>query len=133
MKINEAQKKYQFENILPMVNVVFLLLIFFMVAGAYSSPEMFEVSSPNSSSTLYANQTVTTIIVDQSGRIAIGDTELTHDNLVDFLRLRINAAPDQIIQLKADAEVDALEIVTLIELLSQTELNTVHLLTTSSS
>jgi biopolymer transport protein ExbD len=133
MKINDTQKKYQFENILPMVNVVFLLLIFFMVAGAYSSPEMFEVSSPKSTSTLYADPTKITILVDQSGRIAIGETELTHDNLVDFLRLQINANPDQIIQLKADADVEALEIVTLIELLSETKLNRVHLLTTSSS
>lgn len=133
MKINETQKKYQFENILPMVNVVFLLLIFFMVAGAYSTPEMFEVSSPNSTSSLQTDQIVTTIVVDQSGRIAIGETELTHETLIDFIRLNINTHPDRVIQLKADAKVEALEIVKLIELLSETELNTVHLLTTSSS
>lgn len=133
MKINETPKKHQFENILPMVNVVFLLLIFFMVAGTYSSPEMFEVSSPDSSSSLHADQTVTTILVDQSGRIAIGETELTHENLVDFIRQLVKTNPASVIQLKADAKVEALEIVKLIELLSETELNTVHLLTTSSS
>lgn len=132
LKIEETLKKHQFENILPMVNVVFLLLIFFMVAGTYSTPEMFEVSSPNSSSTLHANQTVTTIVVDKSGRIAIGEVELTSDTLSEYVNSLLITEPTSIIQLKADADVEALQIVKLIELLSETELNAVHLLTTSS-
>ena len=43
MHIQEQQSKRELENLLPLVNVVFLLLIFFMVAGAFSSPELFTI------------------------------------------------------------------------------------------
>lgn len=115
-----------------MVNVVFLLLIFFMVAGAYSSPDMFDITSPNSSSTLQADQTIITIVVDKSGRTAIGDVELTNDNLVFFVNDLITNDPTSVIQIKADTDVEALKVVKLIKSLSSTELSAVHILTTSS-
>ena len=36
------------ERVLPLINVVFLLLIFFMLAGRLSEAELFEVTPPES-------------------------------------------------------------------------------------
>ena len=46
MQITEATKKNSYENILPLVNVVFLLLIFFMLAGSFGKPDLFKVQAP---------------------------------------------------------------------------------------
>ena len=45
MKIIEQPEKKTFENILPLVNVVFLLLIFFMLAGSFSKPDFYKVDN----------------------------------------------------------------------------------------
>ena len=39
MDLAEPEEKKVFENILPLVNIVFLLLIFFMIAGTLIKPE----------------------------------------------------------------------------------------------
>ena len=38
------------DNLLPMINVVFLLLIFFLISAEMTPPEPFEVSSPRGAS-----------------------------------------------------------------------------------
>ena len=45
MRLKHEKKEYHFETLLPLVNIVFLLLIFFLLAGAFQPPEPFEVSS----------------------------------------------------------------------------------------
>jgi biopolymer transport protein ExbD len=44
------------ENIVPMINVVFLLLIFFLMTAQIAPPDLFEVSLPLADSEVSANQ-----------------------------------------------------------------------------
>lgn len=48
MVIDEPERKALGENIVPMINVVFLLLIFFLMTATISPPEPFEVAPPES-------------------------------------------------------------------------------------
>ncbi len=36
MRLKHEKKEYHFETLLPLVNIVFLLLIFFLLAGAFN-------------------------------------------------------------------------------------------------
>ncbi|WP_128571866.1 ExbD/TolR family protein [Ectothiorhodospira haloalkaliphila] len=43
------QREADENHLIPLINIVFLLLIFFMVAGALSSQDVFDVEAPDSS------------------------------------------------------------------------------------
>ncbi|MBO9398520.1 biopolymer transporter ExbD [Shimia sp. R9_1] len=46
MRIATAPKRAAAESVIPMINVVFLLLIFFLMTAQITPPEPFEVSPP---------------------------------------------------------------------------------------
>jgi biopolymer transport protein ExbD len=48
MDFSEPERKRPAENLLPMINVVFLLLIFFLIVARMAGPEPFDVSLPKS-------------------------------------------------------------------------------------
>ena len=71
MKIRQVTSTTHTENILPLVNVVFLLLIFFMLAGAFSKPDLFEVTAPSADNDNGADRKVLTILMNQNGAVFI--------------------------------------------------------------
>jgi biopolymer transport protein ExbD len=50
MQFSEPPRKTPSENLLPMINVVFLLLIFFLIAATLAPPEPFAVTPPTAAS-----------------------------------------------------------------------------------
>lgn len=50
MRIDAPPRRPPAENILPMINVVFLLLIFFLISARLTPPEPFPVTLPDSAS-----------------------------------------------------------------------------------
>jgi biopolymer transport protein ExbD len=50
MRFQPPRPKSDDERILPLINVVFLLLIFFMLAGKLASSDPFEIAPPRSDS-----------------------------------------------------------------------------------
>ena len=49
MDLSQSPRREARESIVPMINVVFLLLIFFLMTAQIAPPEPFEVSPPESS------------------------------------------------------------------------------------
>ena len=130
MKINEVQKKREIENVLPLVNVVFLLLIFFMVAGSFTAPELFEVELPYSEGEINSDLVELKIILDSHGNLALNDKWVTLDSIAEDINIYLNTESDvKLIQLKADADADASLIVELIERLNTTHIETVQIIT----
>lgn len=130
MKIEEAPKKREIENVLPLVNVVFLLLIFFMVAGTFTAPELYEVDVPYSDSRHMPEQGQLKIILDHQGNLAINDQPVSIDTIAEAVNnYTENDEYMTEIQLKADANADALLIVELVERLEATDIQTVQIIT----
>ena len=130
MKIVEQPKKREIENILPLVNVVFLLLIFFMVAGSFTSPELYKVDLPESESRLTADVHELKILLDSYGNFALNDQSITLDSLAHTINsMTVTSAPVMEIQLKADADADALQIVELVDHLKNTDIEILQIIT----
>ena len=132
MQIQETIKKHEFENLLPLVNVVFLLLIFFMVAGAFSKPEFFNISAPYAQQDDSAANTTLTILMNAEGQLAIGDQFIPQSSLVTVVNEALLTENLNKVQIKADSKAQADALVSLLEQLSTTNLDAVHLLTTST-
>lgn len=129
MKIRQVSTTNYSENILPLVNVVFLLLIFFMLAGAFSKPDLFDVVVPSAENDNAADRKVLTILMNENGEIALDQSILSEEELIKTISNEIESGSLVQLQLKADANMNATRLIDVMELLSGTELSSIHLLT----
>ena len=129
MQLKQVSTANHSENILPLVNVVFLLLIFFMLAGAFSKPDLFEVIVPSAENDNAADRKILTILINENGDLAHNQSILNEQELVKTVSNELEHGSLVHLQLKADANMDATRLIDLMELLSNTELSAIHLLT----
>ncbi len=108
MRLPETPRREQAENVIPLINIVFLLLIFFMLAGVLTRPDVFDVQPPESrqgQQTDLPDEGV--ILLGADGRLAFADQELTLEGLEDEVARWLADEPDRRLTLKADADVSA--------------------------
>jgi len=117
------------ERILPLINVVFLLLIFFMIAGQLSATDAFQVEPAESASEGEPEREDALVLVGQDGRLALDGEELEAGALEAALRERVDERPGLRVRLKADGRAAATKVVAVMERLRAAGIKRLHLLT----
>ncbi|MEP3114638.1 biopolymer transporter ExbD [Nisaea sp.] len=133
MRLVKPKKKSAVENVLPLINVVFLLLIFFMLAGALEKAELLEITPPETANSGQPDDTTAILLVSADGRISFEDKILERADVVGHLRDYFAQHPDGRLKLKADAQSDAAMVIALIEELRAVGLKELGLLATGAS
>jgi biopolymer transport protein ExbD len=128
MDINETPKKREFESVLPMINIVFLLLIFFMLAGTFTQPEILSITPPNAHTRNTANQDHIVLSVDANKQFAIDATQYSEADVLKHVSQIVRKNASSSLQLKADANLTSQHLIDVMETLSTTGLETIHLL-----
>lgn len=115
MKFTKPQARTSNEDaLIPLINVVFLMLIFFMIAGQISPPEALLVEPPSSRQGQLTEPEHILLLMDAQGRVALDDDLIEPTQLKKRLAARlasIRAAQDNAdagglgVTLKADAAV----------------------------
>ena len=94
-------------NLTPMIDIVFLLIIFFMVGTRFSEMEQqFDVELPTAGAVVPLTATPDAIIinVDRSGAIRVNNKVLTLDELRDMLVAAVKAYPKQSVLIRGDGQ-----------------------------
>lgn len=114
------------EPMLPLINIVFLLLIFFMIAGSLQKLGPFEVDPP-ASQTAEA-EPEDTIVLWFSNTGEIGNDDLTGglDRLSSMLPADYIGRP---VEIRADREVEGARVVSLLTRLQELGIEKVQLMT----
>lgn len=104
MKLSRKPRIQESETIIALIDVVFFLLIFFMLIGRMDATAPFEVSPPIAQSGSDMPAGGATVSVAESGDLALDSVPITRDELDaalarmleqnDGLRVRINAHRD---------------------------------------
>jgi biopolymer transport protein ExbD len=102
-------------RILPLINIVFLLLIFFMVAGRLSSSDPFEVAPPEAANAGEARLDGAEILLGPTGDLAIDGQAMDRATLLDRLAGRLQDMPDLPLRLRADQGGEARALVALMQ------------------
>jgi biopolymer transport protein ExbD len=89
----------------PLIDVVFLLLVFFMLTSAFLVPEAIELELPSSSSAEKANQTPIVVILGGDGQLLLNGQEVSLEELKRRIEHLLSGNPEQQITLKSDARV----------------------------
>ena len=121
------------ERILPLINIVFLLLIVFMLAGQLNASDPFRIEPPFSISEGQAKERGMTILMDASGRLALDGAVIEAAALKEEVAARVAGGSIGEVRLKADGEVDAAKVVALLELLRDAGVETLQLLAASGT
>jgi biopolymer transport protein ExbD len=132
MDIIESKEKKAFENILPLVNIVFLLLIFFMVAGTFIKPDILAVTIPNAKTEIKAKNNVLIIVMSHKNQFSIGTKLYEKEALINVVASRITLEESFVVQLKADHRVKSKDILDIMNTLGSTGLESVQLLTSNN-
>ena len=93
------------ENVIPMINIIFLLLLYFMVVGNLS-PD-YNVNPPFASQEKESSSLIPTVSVTKEGQLRFENVPVTWEELGNRLR---NVSDLDKIKIYADAESDALTI-----------------------
>ena len=129
MRLSRPSKRSEAENTIPLINVVFLLLIFFMLAGKLGQQDPFPLTPPNSESTRAPTERPATVYVGADGRTALGDEVLELTALEDAVRERIGKSGG-VVRLKSDEAAKANRVIDVMEALRRAGVERVTLLTT---
>lgn len=117
-------------GILPMINVIFLLLIFFMIAGQLAEYAPFEVEPPASAAQDQADSDELLLLLAADGRAAVGEEVVALEQIgAKVAALRGSDAAPLRVRLRADATLEAGTVVRVIEDLRRAGVEQVVLLT----
>ncbi|WP_151669964.1 ExbD/TolR family protein [Nitrincola schmidtii] len=117
------------DNVIPLINIVFLMLIFFMLAGQITSTDVLNVMPPTSETQAPTTPLEFEILMDAEGSIAFNNQTITYDGLRTELEV-LNTPDVQIsLALKIDADVTAETLKPLLKLLSDSGMQQITLYT----
>jgi biopolymer transport protein ExbD len=104
MHLKSPIRRPPLENTVPLINVVFLMLIFFMLAGSITRDDAHRVSVPLSMLEDEAIRSTGAIIIAKDGRIFADDIEITAQ---DGLARKVESHSSEPIKLAADGDLPA--------------------------
>jgi biopolymer transport protein ExbD len=117
------------ENVLPLINIVFLLLIFFMIAGALSATAPFELEPPRTGSAAVTGPPRGGIALAADGRVAIDGERIAIESLVERARAwKRDASDESPLAVRADAGARSRELLAVIEALREAGIERIRLL-----
>lgn len=119
MNIERSKQLNREINLVPLINVIFMLLIFFLTAGSIQKFEIIQVDLPLADSGKVLDEGHVVIVLGKYNEI------LLNDELIDVKDLQTKAGkllkdnPRKIISLKADAKLEAKKVIDVMNLLRE--------------
>jgi biopolymer transport protein ExbD len=117
------------DRILPLINVVFLLMIFFMLAGRISAIDPFPVEPPQPVNAGSNEDQETIVLVGADGRLALDGRIMDEDSFATAIADWVMAHEGGRVRLKADGNAEATRVVIVMETLRTAGVEKLRLMT----
>ncbi|EAR61806.1 ExbD/TolR family protein [Neptuniibacter caesariensis] len=117
-------------NMTPLIDIVFLLLVFFMLTAHFVEPKQLEIQLPTSSTGDDISELKTVqISIDKSGIYYINE-EAVHENIIeDRLKTLHLQSPDLIVQFQADQQSRYDKVIYMIDIVRRAGITQLELMT----
>jgi len=93
-------------DIAPLIDIVFLLLVFFMLTSTFMVPEAIELELPESSSATATDTKPIVVALDALGQLALNGERIELEGLREAIEPLLKQDPDTAITLKSDASTE---------------------------
>ena len=105
MQFKTTQKRKVLLNITSMIDVLFLLLIFFMVSTTFLEQPGIKLELPHAQSAVISEQKDYTLFVDKEGKMFLNEEQVFTENLGEKLKAVLPNMKEAALVLKADQDV----------------------------
>jgi len=102
MQFRTAKKRKVSINITPLIDVLFLLLIFFMVSSTFLEQPGIKLELPSAQSATVVEQKDYVLFVDKEGKMYLNDKEIRLEDLESTIKEALPKMKDNALVLKAD-------------------------------
>ncbi len=121
MEFRRRKKVYINLNITPLIDIVFLLLIFFMLSSNFIAQAGIKISLPAvvTGKTYQKEDIIVTITKDND--LYLNEEEITIENLLDKLRVRLEETEKKIVIIRADETINLGLAVKIMDIAKQAE------------
>ena len=113
----------------PLTDVILILLIFFMIAGKLVEADPFEIAPPRSESETPTDIQDILVLVSEDGRVALDGRRIESARLRSAVADRLSTDRSVLVRLKADGQVPATQVITVMEILKEAGVEKLKLLT----
>lgn len=113
---------------LPLINIVFLLMVSFMLVGALSPPDAFELDPPRSTTLMPSGAGAQSLVVAADGRLGLGREAFPPAELAARAAAWRAQNPGVALQVKADAAADTQAVLAVLDTLRAAGIERVDLL-----
>ncbi len=117
-------------DIAPLIDIVFLLLVFFMLTSTFVTPEAIELELPESSSAQSSEITPITVALNQTGELSLNGTRIPLEQLQSALLPLIADNKEAPITLKSDAQTQVQQLLEVMDKIRQAGATNIALATT---
>jgi biopolymer transport protein ExbD len=84
---NKIKREYDDDSLLPLVNIIFLLLIFFMIAGVIEKRIIKDdIELPSADLTKFDNKEITKIFINKNNEYFINDNVIEVDKINQYIK-----------------------------------------------
>ncbi|MDC0415175.1 biopolymer transporter ExbD [Gammaproteobacteria bacterium] len=84
---NKIKREYDDDSLLPLVNIIFLLLIFFMIAGVIEKRIIKDdIELPSADLTKFDNKEITKIFINKNNEYFINDEVIENGNINKYIK-----------------------------------------------
>lgn len=105
MQFKEKSKRKVLINITSLIDVLFLLLIFFMVSSTFLEQPGIKLELPHAQSAVVLEQKEYVLFVDKEGEMFLNQEAVTFDNLEQVIKTALPHMEKGALVLKADQDV----------------------------
>ncbi len=105
MRLSEPKRRAASINITSLIDVVFLLLLFYVVTSTFLDQPGLDLSLPEASSAEAASQKDVRLAIDADGTLSLAGRTVAVDSLEAVLRERLAASGRKEVVLEADRRV----------------------------
>lgn len=114
MKITRPAPRHHPETIIALIDVVFFLLVFFMLIGRMDATAPFEVTPPTAQTGADMPAGGITLSVGTDGALALDGVVLLPDDAANRVQTVLNGQPDTLIRINAHRDATLREVLPLI-------------------
>ena len=115
MEFKRRRYNHSYLNIAPLVDVVFLLLLFFMLTSHLIEEPAIKVKLPESKTANTMTETIPTVVIDKNGRIFFQNQEIRLKDLKALIAKELSDKKTKRVRIKADRAVSLSVVINVID------------------
>lgn len=133
--IKRSKRMLQQPSMIPLINVIFILLIFFMMAGKVERMDSLAINMPETYAGKQddlANDRIT-VFVDAEGNLAVNKDLVAQKDFTTIIRTILLDSPHKPVYVKADENLSVDQLIVVMEMLEEAGATGISIFTQSES